>query len=90
MLANIPVLRRLLALDLIKLQLAADANASRRARALLQARRREEERALLRAGPWQRADQLPRDYVPGLSSRPWWSLSDIWTGETTAALLVRP
>ena len=28
--------------------------------------------ALLKRGPWQRADQLPATFVPDLAARPWW------------------
>lgn len=31
---------------------------------------------LIERGPWQRVDQLPRHYLPGLRAQPWHSVSD--------------
>jgi hypothetical protein len=88
---KLAAVRRLYALDLIKLQLASAAAATGGATAGqlpgLQARRRAEETALLRAGPWTSAGQLPRDFSPGLRAAPWWSVSELLGAAQARALL---
>ena len=70
--------RSLFRLDLLRTLLyeatLEGAGVSMKVRKALQRRRKTEEEALLRGGPWTSLAQLPRDYQSGLRARPWWNI----------------
>lgn len=75
--------RSLFRLDLLRTlmhdetaELQADRRAAKTRWSALSRRRKIEEDALLRGGPWTSLAQLPRDYQSGLRAHAWWNLDE--------------